>query len=64
MIKQATTTQQKAKINGFAHEKLDFMGLYSSRDRQEETECEAELDMVWPYKDCLLPILKCLPLIH
>ena len=58
VLKQVTATQQKAKINGFTHEKLDFVGIYSGRDRQEETEFEAELGIVWPYKDCLLPILK------
>lgn len=58
VIKQKDTSNNESKINGFTHECLDFIGIYSGRDRQEETEFEAELGIVWPYKDCLLPILK------
>ena len=58
VLKQATTTPQEPIINGFTHGKLDFIGIYSGRDRQEETEFEAELGIVWPYRDCLLPILQ------
>ncbi len=58
VLKQSNPTQQESKINGFTHERLDFIGIYSGRDRQEETEFEAELGIVWPYRDCLLPILK------
>ena len=58
VMKEYSTSQQNARINGFTHEKLNFIGIYSGRDRQEETEFEAELGIVWPYRDCLLPILK------
>jgi len=58
VMKQTDTSNNESKVNGFTHERLDFIGIYSGRDRQEETEFEAELGIVWPYKDCLLPILK------
>ncbi len=58
VLKQSDSVNQTAKINGFTHETLNFIGIYSGRDRQEETEFEAELGIVWPYRDCLLPILN------
>ena len=58
VLKQTNTRKNGSKINGYAHEALDFVGIYSGRDRQEETEFEAELGIVWPYRDCLLPILE------
>lgn len=36
---------------------LAFVGIYSGRDRQERTEFEAELGIMWPFKECLIPIL-------
>lgn len=33
-------------------------GVYSGRDRQEKTEFEAELGIVWPMRECLVPILE------
>lgn len=37
---------------------LDFVGVYSGRDRQEQSEFEAELGIVWPYRECLIPIIE------
>lgn len=37
---------------------LSLVGIYSGRDRQERTEFEAELGIMWPYKECLVPILE------
>lgn len=37
---------------------LAFVGVYSGRDRQERTEFEAELGIMWPYRECLMPILE------
>jgi len=37
---------------------LRFIGVYSGRDRQEPSEFEAELGIVWPFRECLLPILE------
>ena len=39
-------------------EDLRFIGVYSGRDRQERSEFEAELGIVWPFRECLLPILE------
>ncbi len=39
-------------------ETLDFVGIYSGRDRQERSEFEAELGIMWPYRECLLPIIE------
>lgn len=39
-------------------EGLRFIGVYSGRDRQEPSEFEAELGIVWPFRECLLPILE------
>jgi len=36
---------------------LAFVGIYSGRDRQEQTEFEAELGIMWPFKECLIPTL-------
>jgi hypothetical protein len=53
MIKRAASRLRGER----AHEALHFIGIYSGRDRQEQTEFEAELGIVWPYGECLLPIL-------
>ncbi len=37
--------------------RIDFIGIYSGRERQENTLFEAELGIVWHYKECLVPIL-------
>ena len=37
---------------------LSLVGIYSGRDRQERTEFEAELGIMWPYKECLVPTLE------
>lgn len=37
---------------------LDFVGIYSGRDRQERSEFEAELGLLWPYQECLIPIIE------
>lgn len=37
---------------------LSLVGIYSGRDRQERTEFEAELGIMWPYRECLVPILE------
>ena len=39
-------------------EHLRLVGVYSGRDRQEPSEFEAELGIVWPLRECLLPILE------
>jgi hypothetical protein len=48
-------------VKGPAHnddkQSLSLVGIYSGRDRQERTEFEAELGIMWPYKECLMPIL-------
>jgi hypothetical protein len=36
---------------------LAFVGIYSGRDRQERSEFEAELGIMWPFKECLVPTL-------
>lgn len=36
----------------------DFIGVYSGRDRQESDIYQAELGIVWRYKECLLPIIE------
>lgn len=41
-----------------ALEDLHFVGIYSGRDRQEPSEFEAELGIVWPFRACLLPVLE------
>ncbi|MBK8959291.1 MAG: trypsin-like peptidase domain-containing protein [Proteobacteria bacterium] len=41
-----------------SHDDLRFIGVYSGRDRQEPSEFEAELGIVWPFRECLLPILE------
>ncbi len=37
--------------------KVEFIGIYSGRDRKE-VEYEAELGIIWPFQECLLPILE------
>jgi len=36
---------------------LDLIGIYSGRERQERSEFEAELGIIWPFKECLVPII-------
>ena len=54
--------KRKAELDGndprAAIEDLRFVGVYSGRDRQEPSEFEAELGIVWPFRECLLPILE------
>jgi Trypsin-like peptidase domain len=54
--------KRQAEQDGHKHhpskEDLRFVGVYSGRDRQETSEFEAELGIVWPFKECLLPILE------
>ena len=35
-----------------------LIGVYSGRDRQEVSEFEAELGIVWPLKECVVPVLE------
>ena len=50
---------KRASENGEAGvEDLRLIGVYSGRDRQEPSEFEAELGIVWPLRECLLPILE------
>lgn len=44
--------------NALGLEHLRLVGVYSGRDRQEPSEFEAELGIVWPLRECLLPILE------
>lgn len=44
--------------NHTPREELRFIGVYSGRDRQAPSEFEAELGIVWPFRECLLPILE------
>ncbi|QXP78715.1 MULTISPECIES: trypsin-like peptidase domain-containing protein [Winogradskyella] len=38
--------------------RIGLVGVYSGRDRQEKDEYEAELGIVWKFKECLLPIIE------
>ena len=50
---------KRAGQDGYSSvEDLRFIGVYSGRDRQEASEFEAELGIVWPFRECLLPILE------
>lgn len=55
MVKRAAASTDSGP--SAAREDLRFIGVYSGRDRQELSEFEAELGIVWPYRECLLPIL-------
>lgn len=42
----------------FSKGQIDFVGVYSGRANPASDEYTAELGIVWPYKDYLVPILK------
>jgi len=58
MIKRRRESPEHHDTNGLSANPLDFVGIYSGRDRQERTEFEAELGIMWPYKECLIPIIE------
>ena len=58
MIKRRRESPEHDDTNGLSANPLDFVGIYSGRDRQERTEFEAELGIMWPYKECLIPIIE------
>ena len=58
MVKQRTQPEKCDTLRGAAANTLDFIGIYSGRDRQEQSEFEAELGIVWPYRECLIPIIE------
>lgn len=39
-------------------ERLDLIGIYSGRDKNEEDEYQAELGIVWKFKECILPFFN------
>ena len=57
MVKDSTADRSAASRERDP-DALAFVGVYSGRDRQERSEFEAELGIVWPYRECLLPILQ------
>ena len=57
MVKHRRLSELR-NMNGCNDNSLDFVGIYSGRDRQERTEFEAELGIMWPYRECLIPILE------
>ena len=57
MVKRASAGPRGNSVSGIT-EDLRFIGVYSGRDRQEPSEFEAELGIVWPFRECLLPILE------
>ncbi len=58
MVKRRQTLPQRNQSDGADDDTLDFVGIYSGRDRQERSEFEAELGIMWPYKECLIPIIE------
>jgi len=42
----------------FSKNRINFIGIYSGRAELGKSEYEAELGIVWPYKEFLLPILN------
>jgi hypothetical protein len=58
MVKRRTAAGECDEPRGSAANLLDFVGVYSGRDRQERSEFEAELGIVWPYRECLIPIIE------
>jgi len=38
--------------------RIDLVGVYSGRDSSSSEESEAELGIVWHFKECVLPILE------
>jgi hypothetical protein len=41
----------------FSKDRVNFIGIYSGRAELGKTEYEAELGIVWPFKEFLIPIL-------
>ena len=58
MVKRRNPYDQLNNNAESSEETLDFVGIYSGRDRQERSEFEAELGIMWPYRECLLPIIE------
>ena len=58
MVKRRPELLERGDTNSLNANTLDFVGIYSGRDRQERSEFEAELGIVWPYKECLIPIIE------
>ena len=58
MVKHRGASPENDGPNGLGANTLDFVGIYSGRDRQERSEFEAELGIMWPYKECLIPIIE------
>jgi hypothetical protein len=56
MIKRSAKNTREAER--WLRNGLRLVGIYSGRDRQEQTEFEAELGILWPYKECLMPIVE------
>ena len=42
----------------FRKDKINFIGIYSGRAEIRKDEYQAELGIVWPYKEYLIPILE------
>ena len=58
MVKHDARNQRTQRLDDTADNGLEFVGIYSGRDRQERTEFEAELGIMWPFKECLMPIVE------
>jgi hypothetical protein len=58
MVKQQAHSQKRLTGIERLENGLDFIGIYSGRERQERSEFEAELGIIWPYKECLIPIVE------
>lgn len=58
MVKRRYDQLNGERITDLGADTLDFVGIYSGRDRQERSEFEAELGIMWPYKECLMPIIE------
>jgi len=58
MVKRQNQLRERTRSNDSGADTLDFVGIYSGRDRQERSEFEAELGIMWPYKECLIPIIE------
>lgn len=58
MVKRRVRPGERDELHDSAANTLDFVGIYSGRDRQEQSEFEAELGILWPYRECLIPIIE------
>jgi len=58
MVKRRQRRDATDEVRDAGGNTLDFVGIYSGRDRQERTEFEAELGIMWPYRECLIPIIE------